>query len=63
LTFCPQDGKFKRSATCKANPIYQRIFLDVFDKRKNPAPIPASPFFEDNGKKIYVFQVPITGRR
>jgi hypothetical protein len=38
-------------------------YLVYFDNRKNLTPLPGSPFFEENGKRVYVFQVPITGRR
>jgi hypothetical protein len=38
-------------------------YLVYFDNRQQPAAIMASPYFEQEGKRIYVFQVPIVGRR
>jgi hypothetical protein len=38
-------------------------YLVYFDNRQQPAAIMASPYFEQEGKRIYVFQVPIAGRR
>jgi len=38
-------------------------YLVYFDNRQNPTPLFSAPFVEQNGKKIFVFQVPITGRR
>jgi hypothetical protein len=38
-------------------------YLVYFDNRQRPTRILESPFFEHDGNRIYVFQVPITGRR
>jgi hypothetical protein len=38
-------------------------YLIYFDNRRNSTPIFNEPYFEHNGKRVYVFQVPITGRR
>jgi hypothetical protein len=37
--------------------------LVYFDNRRNPTPILDTPYFDHNGKRVYVFQVPIVGRR
>jgi hypothetical protein len=38
-------------------------YLVYFDNRQQPTAITTSPYFEQEGKRIYVFQVPIVGRR
>jgi hypothetical protein len=38
-------------------------YLVYFDNRQQPAAITTSPYFEQEGKRIYVFQVPIAARR
>jgi hypothetical protein len=38
-------------------------YLVYFDNRQQPAAIMASPYFEQEDKRIYVFQVPIVARR
>jgi hypothetical protein len=38
-------------------------YLVYFDNRQKPAPISDTPYVEQDGKRIYVFQVPISGRR
>jgi len=38
-------------------------YLVYFDNRQQPTAIFASPYFEQEDKRIYVFQIPIVGRR
>jgi AAA+ ATPase superfamily predicted ATPase len=38
-------------------------YLVYFDNRKNLTPIFDAPYFEQDGKRVHVFQVPIVGRR
>jgi len=38
-------------------------YLVYFDNRQNPTPILDEPYFEQNDKRVYVFQAPISGRR
>jgi len=38
-------------------------YLVYFDNRQNPTPIFEAPYFEHEGKRVYVFQAPIMGRR
>jgi len=38
-------------------------YLIYFDNRQQPTAIIASPYFEQENKKVYVFQIPIIGRR
>jgi hypothetical protein len=37
--------------------------LVYFDNRRNPTPIFEAPYFEESDKRVYVFHVPIPGRR
>jgi hypothetical protein len=38
-------------------------YLVYFDNRQNSTPILDEPYFEQNDKRVYVFQAPIMGRR
>jgi len=38
-------------------------YLVYFDNRQKPSPIIDTPYVEQDGKQVYVFQVPIAGRR
>ncbi|MFQ5628645.1 MAG: hypothetical protein ACE5I1_07785 [bacterium] len=38
-------------------------YLVYFDNRREPTPISDAPYFEQNGRHIFVFQVPVRGVR
>jgi hypothetical protein len=71
LTFTAEDDKFKWDKNQDKKQILDYVtseslnegHLIYSDNRRNPTPIFDAPYFEQNGKRIDVFQVPILGRR
>jgi len=59
--FAQQDKK--QIADYAASEGLNEGHLVYFDNRQKPAPIIDTPYVEQDGKRIYVFQVPIAGRR
>jgi len=59
--FAQQDKK--QIADYAASEGLNEGYLIYFDNRQKPAPISDTPYVDLEGKRIYVFQVPISGRR